>query len=145
MDIWCARLPMRKISLGLFVMVAGFSIIGILQGWVEEGQRPSIAWQVLAYAILTAAEVMVSITGLEFAYTQAPKKMKSVIMALFLMSVALGNLFTAGVNQFIMIPDGLSEVKSLVAEWRKDSADSTQRKKEASAKGITYQESISIE
>ncbi len=132
--------PMRKISLGLFVMVAGFSIIGILQGWVEEGQRPSIAWQVLAYAILTAAEVMVSITGLEFAYTQAPKKMKSVIMALFLMSVALGNLFTAGVNQFIMIPDGLSEVKSLVAEWRKDSADSTQRKKEASAKGITYQE-----
>ena len=85
--------PIRKISLGLFVMVVGFAMVGIVQNWIDQGERPSIGWQVLAYAILTASEVMVSITGLEFAYTQAPKKMKSVIMALFLMSVSFGNLF----------------------------------------------------
>jgi POT family proton-dependent oligopeptide transporter len=97
--------PVRKISLGLFVMVGGFAMVAVAQGLIDAGERPSIGWQILAYAILTAAEVMVSITGLEFAYTQAPKQMKSVIMALFLMSVSLGNYFTAAVNHNIVVPD----------------------------------------
>lgn len=59
---------------------------------------PNIGWQFLAYVILTAAEVMVSITCLEFAYTQSPKKMKSFIMGVYFLGVSLGNLFTAGVN-----------------------------------------------
>ena len=91
--------PLRKISIGLFVMVPGFAIVSMVQGWVDAGQTPSIAWQLFAYAILTASEVMVSITCLEFAYTQAPRSMKSVIMAVFLFSVSLGNYFTAGVNK----------------------------------------------
>ena len=49
---------------------------------------------------------MVSITCLEFAYTQAPVSMKSVVMALFLFSVSLGNYFTAGVNKFILVEGG---------------------------------------
>ncbi|HIN79936.1 MAG TPA: MFS transporter, partial [Planctomycetes bacterium] len=65
--------PVRKISLGLFVMVGGFAMVAVAQSWIDVGERPSIGWQILAYAVLTAAEVMVSITGLEFAYTQAPK------------------------------------------------------------------------
>jgi proton-dependent oligopeptide transporter, POT family len=137
--------PIRKISIGLFVMVAGFAMVGVVQGWVDAGERPSIGWQVLAYAILTASEVMVSITGLEFAYTQAPKRMKSVIMALFLMSVSLGNLFTAGVNHFIVVPDGLSDAKSLVAKWGVEEAnqevtESTHSKRSADAgmKDVSY-------
>ena len=102
--------PLRKISIGLFVMVIGFAIVAILQGKIDNGEYPSIGWQVFAYAILTASEVMVSITCLEFAYTQAPRAMKSVIMALFLMSVALGNLFTAAVNAVIQVPDQLTVV-----------------------------------
>src|SRR5207237_10477769 len=34
---------------------------------------------------------MVSITGLEFSYTQAPNRMKSLLMAMWLLSIALGN------------------------------------------------------
>ncbi|MDP6542035.1 MAG: MFS transporter, partial [Phycisphaerales bacterium] len=138
--------PIRKISVGLFVMVIGFAMVGIVQGWIDSGEKPSIGWQVLAYAILTASEVMVSITGLEFAYTQAPKKMKSVIMALFLMSVSLGNLFTAGVNHFIMVPDTLAEVKQLVGSWHSgedevavvDAVMHQTRETEAMGKGMTY-------
>ena len=98
--------PLRKISIGLFLAVPSFIIIGMVQSWLDAGLTPSIAWQVVAYAILTAAEVLVSITCLEFSYTQAPNKMKSLIMGFFMLSVSLGNIFTAMVNAFIQNPDG---------------------------------------
>lgn len=66
---------------------------------------PSIGWQFLAYVILTAAEILVSIVCLEFAYTQAPKKMKSFIMGIYFLGVSLGNLVTALVNKIIEIPE----------------------------------------
>ena len=106
--------PLRKVSIGLFVMVIGFGIVSMLQGWIDEGQRPSIGWQLFAYAILTSSEVMVSITCLEFAYTQSPRTMKSVVMAVFLMSVSLGNFFTAGVNSFIQVDDQTAFAGELV-------------------------------
>ena len=98
--------PIKKISIGLFLAVPSFIIIGNLQTQIDAGFTPSIAWQVLAYAILTASEVFISITCLEFSYTQAPKTMKSFIMGLFLVSVALGNTFTTVVNAFIVNDDG---------------------------------------
>ncbi len=104
--------PIRKIGLGLFLMTGGFAIVAILQEKVDAGAQPSIAWQFLAYAVLTASEVMVSITCLEFAYTQSPKTMKSVVMAVFLASVSLGNVFTAVVNNYIQTPS----VSSLAGE-----------------------------
>ncbi len=89
---------LRKIGIGFFVMVAAFLLSALIEHWIQQGGRPSIAWQLLAYLILTASEVMVSITCLEFSYTQAPKALKSLVMALFLMSVSIGNLFTSAVN-----------------------------------------------
>jgi POT family len=57
-----------------------------------QDDKPSYWWQVLAYALITAAEVMVSIPILEFAYTHAPKKMKSLVMAFyFACSISAGN------------------------------------------------------
>ena len=96
--------PLRKIGLGLFLMAAGFSVSAVVQGWIDGGARPSVAWQFLAYCVITAAEIMVSITGLEFSYAQAPKTMKSVIMAIWLLSVSLGNYVTAAVNHWIQVP-----------------------------------------
>jgi dipeptide/tripeptide permease len=63
-----------------------------------EARWPSVGWQLLAYVVITAAEILVSITCLEFSYTQAPPQMKSLVMSLYLLSVSLGNLFTALVN-----------------------------------------------
>ncbi|MEE2856783.1 MAG: MFS transporter [Planctomycetota bacterium] len=129
--------PVRKISLGLFVMVGGFAMVAMAQGLIDAGERPSIGWQILAYAILTAAEVMVSITGLEFAYTQAPKTMKSVIMALFLMSVSLGNLFTAVVNHNIVVPDTIVGAIEVANGFDEDQS-TTERMKLATDSKMTY-------
>ena len=81
------------------------------------GYKPSVGWLFFAYIILTSAEVMVSITCLEFSYTQAPKKMKSFIMAIFLLSVSLGNTFTALVNELIQNPDGTSKLAGPSYFW----------------------------
>ena len=90
--------PLRKIGIGLFITVFSFAISAWIEERIEAGETPHIVWQLLAFVVITSAEVMVSITGLEFAYTQAPKTMKSFVMALFLFSVTLGNLFTGLVN-----------------------------------------------
>jgi POT family proton-dependent oligopeptide transporter len=91
--------PLRKISIGLFLMAATFLITAWIEGRIARGLRPTVAWQAGAYLLLTAAEVLVSITGLEFSYTQAPRKMKSLVMGLFFASLSMGNLITAGVTK----------------------------------------------
>ena len=101
--------PLKKINIGLFLTVPSFLIIAYLQSQIDLGNTPSIAWQILAYAILTAAEVLVSITCLEFSYTQAPNNIKSLIMGLFMLSIAIGNTFTMFVNSSITnVNDGAS-------------------------------------
>jgi POT family proton-dependent oligopeptide transporter len=60
---------------------------------------------------------MVSITCPEFSYTQAPKKMKSFIMSVFLLSIAVGNIFTAIVNKVIQNPDGTSKLEGAAYYW----------------------------
>ena len=97
---------LRKIGLGLFVAALPFTVSALIEAKIVAGGMPSIGWMVLGYVLLTSAEIMVSITCLEFSYTQAPKKMKSFIMAVFLLSISLGNAFTAIVNAVIENEDG---------------------------------------
>lgn len=99
---------LNKMAVGLFLTSVAFSIPAWLQMQLDDGLIPHIGWQLLAYVLLTSAEVMVSITCLEFSYTQAPKSMKSFIMSFYMLSVAIGNLFTSAVNFFIIKPDGTS-------------------------------------
>eukprot|EP00039_Didymoeca_costata_P012965 m.190013 g.190013 ORF g.190013 m.190013 type:complete len:726 (+) comp15635_c0_seq3:18-2195(+) len=57
-----------------------------------DGYQVSILWQVPQYVIMTSGEILFSITGLEFAYSQAPSSMKSILQAGWLMTVAVGSL-----------------------------------------------------
>ncbi|XP_017025219.2 peptide transporter family 1-like [Drosophila kikkawai] len=60
----------------------------------------SILWQLPQIVVMTAAEVMFSVTGLEFSYSQSPPSMKSVIQACWLLSVAIGNLIVVVIAKF---------------------------------------------
>jgi POT family proton-dependent oligopeptide transporter len=102
--------PLRKIAIGFFVAVPSFLIPAWIETRIGHGCHPNVVWQVVSYLFITAAEVLVSITALEFSYTQAPKRLKSLIMAFYLTSVTLGDLFVAGVNKFIENPDGTTKL-----------------------------------
>jgi POT family proton-dependent oligopeptide transporter len=89
---------LRKMTVG--IALSGFSwvIAGLLQLAIDSGDPVSITWQILPYIFLTTAEVLVSATGLEFAYSQAPKAMKGVLMSFWLLAVTVGNLWVLLVN-----------------------------------------------
>lgn len=99
-----------KIACGLFLTVPAFLIPAWAQSQIAAGFEPSIGWQLLAYVMITAAEVLVSITCLEFSYTQAPRTLKSFVMSLYFLSVTAGNLLTSAVNAFIQNADGTSRI-----------------------------------
>lgn len=109
--------PLRKVAIGLFLTVVAFAIPAWIEHRIVAGATPHITWQILAYIVMTMAEVMVSITALEFSYTQAPKKLKSFIMAVYMLSVSIGNLYTAMVNWFIENPDGTSKLAGPAYYW----------------------------
>jgi len=60
-----------------------------------------IYWQIIPYILLTLAEVLVSATGLEFAYSQAPLSMKGVIMSFFNLTVTVGGLWVLLANHSV--------------------------------------------
>ncbi|NWR12853.1 S15A1 protein, partial [Paradoxornis webbianus] len=69
-----------------------------------------MAWQIPQYFLLTCAEVLFSVTGLEFSYSQAPSNMKAVLQAGWLLTVAVGNII-------VIIVAGVSTIKQQWAEY----------------------------
>ncbi|MSQ94759.1 MAG: MFS transporter [Gemmataceae bacterium] len=65
----------------------------VLRRSVPDASRVTIFWEVLAFVLLTIAEVLISVTGLELAFVVAPKTMKSFVTAMWLLTVGLANLF----------------------------------------------------
>jgi len=123
--------PLRRILVGFVLATAAFAISARAQALIDaEAARvaaaglasdaarwPSVGWQLAAYVVLTAAEILVSITCLEFSYTQAPRQMKSFVMSLYLLSVSLGNLFTALVNAVTRDAAGHSTLTGAAYYW----------------------------
>ncbi len=91
--------PLRKMATGMVLAGFSFVVVGVLQTAIDSGWTVSVMWQMIPYLILTCAEIMISITGLEFAYTQAPKSMKSTIMSFWLLTVFVGNLLDATIAE----------------------------------------------
>lgn len=91
--------PLRRMGAGLVLAAASFVIVAWIQRQLETGHSMSLVWQVVPYILLTAGEVLVSTTGLEFAFTEAGKQMKSTIMSFWLLTVAFGNLMVSWITK----------------------------------------------
>jgi POT family proton-dependent oligopeptide transporter len=90
--------PLKKIFIGMLIATIPYILLGMVEDWMFKGQTVSVHWHFLAYLFLTIAEILISVTALEFSYTQAPNAIKSSIMGLYLFSVSLGNVFVTIIN-----------------------------------------------
>ncbi|WP_024299179.1 POT family MFS transporter [Methylomicrobium lacus] len=108
---------LTKIALGLLLAVLAFAIPAVIQMQLDQGLRVHIVWQLPAYLLMTAAEVMVSITCLEYSYTEAPKSAKSLVMAAYFLSVSLGNLFTSAINFLLQHLDAGAQLSGAAYFW----------------------------
>ena len=93
---------LRKMSAGMFVTVLSFVAAALVERAILAGQAgaagaPHVGWQVPQYFLMGVAEVLVSVTALEFAFSQAPRRMKSVVMGLWYVTIASGSILTAAV------------------------------------------------
>lgn len=109
--------PLRKLSAGFFVAIPSFIIPAWIETQIAASATPSVWWQILAYFFITSAELLISITCLEFSYTQAPPRLKSFIMGLFYCSVSLGNFFTSRVNAYIEHAGASANLEGAAYYW----------------------------
>src|SRR5262249_36703138 len=95
--------PVRRMKVGMFLMVPAFACAALIEHAIAAGQTPSCVWQVPQFLLLSISEILISATALEFAYKQAPKSMKSIIMAIWFLTISLGSLmppFVPKLNPF---------------------------------------------
>jgi POT family proton-dependent oligopeptide transporter len=91
--------PLGKMTAGMFVTVLSFASATAVDLALARGASVSALWQIPQYLFLTSGEVLVSVTGLEFSYTQAPRSLKSTIMSIWFLSIAAGNFLTGLVSR----------------------------------------------
>src|ERR1035437_2474145 len=91
--------PPRRMSYGMFLAAGSYLVVAALQRQIETGAQLSVLWQTVPYVILTAAEVLVSTTGLEFAFREAAPEMKSIVMSFWLLTIAFGDLLVVAVTK----------------------------------------------
>ena len=91
--------PLRRMSIGMFVAGVSYLVVAALQKQIESGAHLCVLWQTVPYIVLTAAEVLVSTTGLEFSFREAAPELKSTIMSFWLLTTTVGDLFVVGVTK----------------------------------------------
>jgi POT family proton-dependent oligopeptide transporter len=101
---------LRRMGAGIAFSGLAWVVAGMLQLALDGGDPVSIAWQILPYALLTFGEVLVSATGLEFAYSQAPQAMKGVIMSFWFLSTTFGNLWVLMTNASVRHPAAIAHI-----------------------------------
>jgi POT family proton-dependent oligopeptide transporter len=90
---------LRRMAAGMFVAGLAFVLVAVIQVGLDRGLRLSVLWQLAPYLALTVAEIFVSITGVEFAYAQAPRHLKGLVQSLWFLAMSAGNLVVALVGR----------------------------------------------
>lgn len=80
-----------KMMIG-YILTAVCMGIMALAGFLALEHKVTVMWLVAAYVVVTFAELCISIVGLELAFTEAPKHMKSQVTSVFLFTVFVGDI-----------------------------------------------------
>lgn len=113
--------PEEKMGAGIILASLSFFYSGYLEhrmGLAESaGQKLSILWQIPQYIILTAGEIMLNVTGMEYMYAEAPETMKSLALSMWLLAVTAGNLLVMGIaflDPLALLPSSAHDMWSFV-------------------------------
>lgn len=99
--------PLKSVAVGGVCASLSFVCAGILQIVIEKSKlleasaaapTVSILWQIPQFFLIMLGEVMLSIPGLQFSFTQAPPSMKSVLTAAWFCNNAFGNLIVVAIT-----------------------------------------------
>ena len=104
--------PLKRMAYGMFLAAASYLVVAALQTRIEHGVQLCVLWQTVPYVILTAAEVLISTTGLEFAFREAAPEMKSIVMSFWLLTIAFGDLFIAVITKLLSNSAGNAAVST---------------------------------
>ncbi|CAD7093398.1 unnamed protein product [Hermetia illucens] len=94
--------PLHSVAIGGLCSAFSFIFSGFLQVQIENSppQTLHIIWQAPQFMMLMLGELFLSIPGLQFAFTQAPASMKSVLTASWFVNNAVGNLIVVAITEF---------------------------------------------
>ena len=103
--------PLKRITLGFFMGSLAMISACIVQVYIYrkspcgnqankcDDPAPINVWvQTLSYVLIGFSEIFASITGLEYAFTKAPKNMRSLVMAVFLFMSAISSAIAQGLT-----------------------------------------------
>lgn len=99
---WAA--PLKRMGLGILMAGIAYGAVAALQQRIDTGAQLSILWQCIPYFLLTLSEILVSTTGLEYAYTAAGKNLKSIVSSFWLLTSTLGNLLVVFLTTLVDDP-----------------------------------------
>jgi POT family proton-dependent oligopeptide transporter len=116
--------PMLRIYIGFMLVTAAMAYASILQYQIylkspcqkyasgcSLGPAPISVWaQLPAYLLIAMSQILVTITGMEYGYNQSQKGMKSIVMCLFTITIAGGDLL----NVIISFVNHLHTVLKLI-------------------------------
>jgi proton-dependent oligopeptide transporter, POT family len=93
--------PLRRMACGMALSAVAFFVSGLVESAIQHREENNLKlldvfWQLPQITILAVAEILFSVTGLEFAYSTSPDRLKSFLMAVFLLTTAVGD-FSSGI------------------------------------------------
>lgn len=100
--------PLKRMGMGILLAGIAYGAVAALQQRIDAGLQLSILWQCIPYFLLTLSEILVSTTGLEYAYTAAGKNLKSIVSSFWLLTSTLGNLLVVFLTSLVNDPASVS-------------------------------------
>ena len=100
--------PLRRMGCGIVLAGVSYGVVAAIQVALDGGASLSILWQCIPYLLLTASEILVSTTGLEYAYTAAGKNLKSIVSGFWFLTSTMGNFLVIYLTHLVADPASVS-------------------------------------
>lgn len=103
---WSA--PLKRMGIGIILAGASYGAVALIQQSLDSGEKLTILWQCIPYLMLTVSEILVSTTGIEYAYTAAGKHLKSTVSSFWYLTSTCGNCLVIYMTTLVSDPASVS-------------------------------------